>query len=161
MKNNAYISLGSNLGNRKLHISQAIELISNFGSVVHESPLYTSEPWGYESAESFINGVVLLKTELNPSVLLSGLLDIERTMGRERSTDGNYADRIIDLDILFFNSEIIKSGELEVPHPRLQFRNFILYPMNDIASDFVHPVLGHSIEYLKSNSTDGDIPVQI
>ena len=145
---NVYISLGSNLGNKQSNLEKAIEqLQQRTGVVKQKSTIYESEPWGYAPFNNFLNQVVLITTEHTPSHLLSILLNIENTLGRIRENKG-YQDRVIDLDILFYDKEIIISDTLQIPHERFHERLFMLEPMVEIAPDFVHPQLKQTTQIL-------------
>ncbi len=136
---NVYISLGSNLGNKQNNLKKAvIHLRQLVGVVEQKSTIYKSEPWGFASFNNFLNQVVHISTALQPNQLLEVLLNIEQSLGRTRNSKG-YQDRVIDLDILFYNDEVIHSEKLEIPHPRFQERLFMLEPMVEIAPDFIHP----------------------
>lgn len=144
----AYISLGSNLGNKQLNLQNAIEqLCQNAGVVKQKSTIYDTAPWGFSSFNNFLNQAVELETTLSAKDLLGVLLKIERDMGRLRTSEG-YQDRIIDLDIMFYGNEIISTKILEVPHPRLHQRIFMLGPMAELSPNYVHPILKKSIATL-------------
>lgn len=141
MKHQAYILLGSNLGNRTQHLQQArILLESNCGELMRESSIYESPPWGFDAEQSFLNQVVEIETDHRPAELLTKLLTIEKQMGRERNGSG-YSSRIIDLDILYYDSIVLNEPLLSIPHPRLHLRRFTLLPLAEIAAGFVHPLL--------------------
>ena len=138
-----FVLLGSNLGDRELLVNQACKMIGErCGEIVAKSRLYESEPWGFQSEHWFLNQVVELATSLSPDALMQSLLDIEKELGRDRTTPHNgYVSRPIDLDILYFGNEIIETQLVTAPHPRLHQRRFTLLPLCDIAPDFVHPIL--------------------
>jgi 2-amino-4-hydroxy-6-hydroxymethyldihydropteridine diphosphokinase len=115
--------------------------------------VYETGPWGFKSGKKFLNRVLGVETVLNPSDLLERILKIESDLGRIRSGKG-YSSRIIDIDILFFGDEIINEGSIVIPHPHLHERKFVLVPLNDIAPEFVHPVLKKTVEELLSLCTD-------
>ncbi len=143
-----FILLGSNLGERQIVLKEAGRNISkDIGEIVRKSSVYETAPWGFNVSELFLNQVVEVKTSLQPNVLLSRLLEIETSMGRLRENDA-YQSRIIDLDILFYNDLIISEPDLVLPHPRLHLRRFTLIPLNEIATDLVHPVFGKTIQTL-------------
>jgi 2-amino-4-hydroxy-6-hydroxymethyldihydropteridine diphosphokinase len=156
--NKVFILSGSNLGNREGNMSKALELIiQRVGKLIRKSELYLTQPWGFRSGNNFLNQAIYIETDLSPRLLLSELKEIEKEMGRVKSCNG-YESRIIDLDILFYNDQIIEEGdELVVPHPKIQERRFVLVPMNEIALDFIHPKLHKSINRLtdlcKDNSS--------
>ncbi|PIE86441.1 MAG: 2-amino-4-hydroxy-6-hydroxymethyldihydropteridine diphosphokinase [Bacteroidia bacterium] len=118
------------------------------GDIIHESSIFETEPWGFDDESYFLNKVVMLKTQLLPTEILAQIRIIENLLERKRKTIG-YEGRTIDLDILFFNNEIIDSKpELVVPHPHLHERKFVLIPLNEIAPNFIHPVLLKSVKEL-------------
>lgn len=146
--NKAYLSLGSNLGDREDNIKKAIELLSErAGQVVSISKNYETKPDGFISENNFINMALCLETSLNALQLLDLCEEIEKIIGRERkSINLNYSDRVIDVDILYFNSEQIASERLILPHPRLHKRQFVLEPLAEIAPKLKHPILGINTE---------------
>jgi len=148
-----YIALGSNLGDRAAMLAGAVAAMNSAGiRVVRQSPLYVTEPVGAESRSWFLNGVVEGETSLLPLQLLHALLKIERESGRRRITA--HGPRTIDLDILFYGASIIRTRELEVPHPRLTERRFVLVPLTQIAPQFRHPVLHKSVTQLLAETHD-------
>lgn len=152
----AFLSLGTNLGNRQFNLIECVNLIEEkIGHVVQTSSIYESPPWGYQSSNQFLNQVLEINTKLNPQKLLKVLLQIEGSMGRKRKEGNNlYADRLIDIDILFIDNEQINIQHLNVPHPLMHQRNFVLEPLNEIAPDFIHPVFKKSIKELTVKSKD-------
>lgn len=146
-----YLALGTNLGNRQKNMIAAIENIEKqIGTVVSQSAFYDSEPFGFESDNRFLNSVVKVKTDLLPNQLIEVAQQIEHDMGRtEKSGEEGYTDRLIDIDILFYNREVINNGsKLIIPHPRMAERDFVLKPLAEIAANFVHPVLNKTIDEL-------------
>ncbi|MDD4489790.1 MAG: 2-amino-4-hydroxy-6-hydroxymethyldihydropteridine diphosphokinase [Paludibacter sp.] len=129
-----YLSLGSNLGDKKANIDYAIRKIARVtGEVIRRSDYYVSAPWGFDSVHDFINVVICVETSLQPLELLHQLQKIEKEMGREKkSVDGVYADRIIDVDILLYEDLVIDLPELKVPHPHMKERDFVVKPLNEI-----------------------------
>jgi deoxyguanosine kinase len=153
--NEAFLCLGGNLGNRIEILNKAIDLISkDCGRIVKISGIYETEAWGSDSKKKFLNIAVRIKTKNTAPQLLKKLLAIEKKLGRKR-TEVKNSDRLIDIDILFFNSGIIKTKVMEIPHPRLHLRKFVLKPLMDIDKDMIHPVLNKSIKQLYKNCTDG------
>jgi 2-amino-4-hydroxy-6-hydroxymethyldihydropteridine diphosphokinase len=151
--NTAFLSLGSNLGDRLAHFLIAENHITKeIGSIIKSSSVYETEPWGYTDQPAFLNNVIEVKTNLNPTELLKAILAIEITMGRIR-TD-KWHERIIDIDILFYEDLIVKENALEIPHPFIQKRKFVLMPLSDIANTFIHPVLKKSIKTLVAECND-------
>ena len=148
------IGIGSNTGDRLDHLQSAIDAIhTQIGSIDQISRLYQTPALGFEGAD-FINGCLKVSTQLEASQVLDKLLVIEQHLGRIRHDDGQYHYRTIDLDLLFFDSLISKSERLELPHPRLHERRFVLQPLADITSDFEHPILKQSIRTLLDQCTD-------
>lgn len=154
LNNKVILLLGSNMGNRVEFIQFGIEeLQAHAGNIKQQSSLYESESWGYNSY-AFINLAVIITTALGADDLLNLLKDIEKKAGRFKSNKQAYEDRTLDIDILFFNNQVIKKNHLQIPHPRLQERNFALKPLNEIVPDYVHPVLHKSIHQLLAGSSD-------
>jgi 2-amino-4-hydroxy-6-hydroxymethyldihydropteridine diphosphokinase len=152
--NKSYLLLGTNLGNRLANLQLAKTLINEkAGEIVKVSSVYESEPWGYHDANSYYNQAVCISTNLNPRDLLSIVLSIESEMGRTRSGIG-YDARIIDIDILFYESVVMNNPTLKIPHPRLQDRMFVLKPLSEIAEKLVHPVLKVNIQQLTEQCSD-------
>ena len=147
-----YLGLGSNLGNKEANLNNAISLLSTkVGRILRQSSFYVSKAWGYVSENDFLNAVVLIETDLSPSDLLHETKNIEKHIGRKEKTVGNgYSDRIIDIDILFYNDEIINHRNLKIPHPLIIERDFVLTPLTEIAPDFVHPINGKTIKELNT-----------
>ncbi len=143
----AYIGIGSNIGNREGNCRSAISLLVDNGIVVlRSSSIIETEPWGVPDQPKFLNMAIKVRTELGPPELLLLLKNSETVLGR---TPGpRWGPRPIDLDILFYEDLIMKTGELELPHPGIASRDFVLKPLAEIAPDLVHPVLGKSINEL-------------
>ena len=153
-QNKIVLSIGSNQGDRKNYIQQAINTINRkLGSVIAVSKLYESPSWGFES-NAFYNCALLIHSSKSAEQVLELILGFERDLGRIRSENSGYNSRTIDIDILSFNDEIIQTDKLNVPHPQMQNRKFVLLPMKDVAFDFVHPVLVKSLEILISICPD-------
>ncbi|MFP2996759.1 2-amino-4-hydroxy-6-hydroxymethyldihydropteridine diphosphokinase [Spongiivirga sp. MCCC 1A20706] len=156
----AYISIGSNLGNRHQHLNAAVSAIEDeVGNVEATSVVYETPAWGFKGAP-FLNAALRVKTDLSPSRLLEKLLTIEKRLGRVRSNETGYSSRTIDLDILFYEDEIINEQLLKVPHPKLQDRLFVLKPLANIAPSKVHPVLSKTVKQLLDDCKDTDTIAQ-
>lgn len=152
-----YIGIGSNLGNTLQNCKYAIESLSRINGInpTRTSSFYKTEPVGIEKQNYFTNAVVEITTTLSARDLLQALRKTERDMGRKRETKGG--PRIIDLDVLFYGQDVIREADLVVPHPEIHKRRFVLEPLFEIASYFIHPVFGVSIRGLKDRLTDTKI----
>jgi 2-amino-4-hydroxy-6-hydroxymethyldihydropteridine diphosphokinase len=149
-----FLGIGTNLGNRKNNLQSAVEKIGqHIGKVVHCSSVYETEPWGFETRNQFLNIVVEVKTNLKPSGVLDRLLMIESFLGRLREGE-LYTSRIIDLDILLYNDQVIAKEALVIPHPRMHERKFVLVPLCEIASEVMHPTLKKTIKKLLKECRD-------
>lgn len=146
----AFLSLGSNTGDRLSNIQQAVSFLSNDNSVeiAATSSFYETEPWGKKDQPWFVNAVVAIRTELSPVELLRVCQDIEAKLGRDREQEIRWGKRPIDIDILFYDNLIFSNEILTIPHPYVHERAFVLVPMLEIKSSFVHPVLNKTIEEL-------------
>lgn len=143
-----FLEIGGNQGDRMKNILLARNMISDrVGTIVNFSSVYQTPPWGFESDLAFYNQALKIETRLSVGELLKVNLQIEKELGRVRSKD-KYSSRTMDVDILFYNNQCINQKELIVPHPRLHLRKFVLVPLNEIAPDFIHPVLNKSISEL-------------
>lgn len=151
-QNQVFLSLGANIGDREFMLRKAVEMLTRtVGKVSKSSGIYETKSWGYTDAD-YLNSVLLMETNLSAFRLLEKTKSIEFALGRKEKTVFNknrqkheYKARPIDIDILFFNEDIIESKELTIPHPLIQFRAFVLVPIYEIAPDFTHPVLGKTI----------------
>lgn len=137
----AYLSIGSNIGNKEENLHRAIELINSYKEIEVEkvSSFLVTEPWGYLDQEKFVNAALKLKTILSPQELMKVLLDIEQEMKRERII--KWGPRIIDLDIIFYDNLVLEDELVTVPHPRMEEREFVLKPLSEICGNKVHPLL--------------------
>jgi len=156
MVEKAYIGLGSNLGDRFENLNKAVDLVDRDESTIicGVSRIYMSEPKYFIEQPDFLNAVIEIDTSLSPSKLLNLLLKIESDIGRIKIKKNG--PRVIDLDILFYGNEIIKSDNLVIPHPLLYERLFVLKPLEDINSKFVCPVTGKSVSELVNSADDKD-----
>lgn len=152
--NSVFLGIGTNLGDKKKNIELVFDKIEEqIGNITSISALYLSKPQGFDSENLFVNCAIHIQTPLKPTEVLSETQSIEKDMGRkDKSEDIGYADRIIDIDILFYNNLIINnSSTLIIPHPHIQERDFVLKPLSEIAPDLIHPVFNKSIEELLNN----------
>ena len=153
--NEVYLCLGGNLGNCFENLNKACRLIADkVGKVAQQSSVYQSQAWGMNNAPDFFNQVIKVETKLSAEELLLILLEIEKKLGRERTETATYQSRLIDIDVLFFNKKIIETDTLHIPHPRLHLRKFVLEPLNEIAPNFIHPVLNKTISELLVSCPD-------
>lgn len=154
MEHSVFIGLGSNQGEKIKNCEQAIEEILNLegGFLLSRSSWYYSEPWGREDQDWFINGVIQIMTELCPDELLTKFKEIEKRLGRKNRE--KWGPRVIDIDILFYDDLSLESLKMEIPHPRISERNFVLIPFVEIAPQFAHPVLKKTIKELLDTSPD-------
>ena len=143
-----FIALGSNLGDRAANLQAAIEALEPEVHTLKCSPVYETPPWGYSDQPQFLNQVVEAKTELSPIALLEHMKKIEVQLGRQETF--RFGPRLIDLDIIYYDDEVIDSPPLIIPHPRMAERGFVLMPLADLAPDFRHPILGDSVSDLLS-----------
>jgi 2-amino-4-hydroxy-6-hydroxymethyldihydropteridine diphosphokinase len=151
--NKVYFLLGSNIGNSEQQLTQAITHIKKeVGKIIHASSIYQTAAWGKTDQPDFLNQVIIVGTSLTAEEILSIILAIEEKMGRVRAEKN--APRIIDIDILFFNKEIIHTKNLKVPHPEIQNRRFVLIPLSELSPNFIHPVFNKNIHQLLSECKD-------
>jgi 2-amino-4-hydroxy-6-hydroxymethyldihydropteridine diphosphokinase len=141
--NKVFLGLGTNIGDRQHHLQIAREQIATSSKMLIASSIIETIPWGVTSQSNYLNQVLLIETNLEALDLLAALQAIEASMGRVRKV--KWEARIIDIDILFFNDEMITTAELTVPHPFAHQRKFVLTSMNEIAPDYIHPVLQKSM----------------
>jgi 2-amino-4-hydroxy-6-hydroxymethyldihydropteridine diphosphokinase len=148
-----YLLTGSNIGDAAgyLHVARQ-NINSKIGEVISTSSIYKTAPWGNTNQQDFLNQVLEVQTEMTPEKMLETILRIEQEMGRTRLH--KWEPRIIDIDMLFAGDLICKSSGLTIPHPLLHERRFTLEPMNEIATDFVHPVLNKTIAQLLDDCID-------
>ncbi|MCI6829182.1 MAG: 2-amino-4-hydroxy-6-hydroxymethyldihydropteridine diphosphokinase [Prevotella sp.] len=134
MKHTVYLGLGTNLGDKEENIGEAVRRIGELiGTVECQSTLLVSEPWGFESENTFVNAALRCSTELEPMDVLEKTQEIERAMGRtQKSVDGQYHDRIIDIDILMYDDLHIDTKTLKLPHPLMKERDFVMIPLEEV-----------------------------
>ncbi len=144
-------SLGSGFGDREANLREAVRRIGRLGEVTAVSSFYDTEPVGYVEQPRFLNGALVLETELAPVELMRGLLEVEREMGRVREGAVAKGPRVIDLDLLLYRdgeAVVMETEELTLPHPAMQERRFVLEPLAEVAGDWVHPVLRVTVREL-------------
>lgn len=150
---NVFLLLGGNLGDRVSNLRHCNTLIEELlGPIVENSSIYETEPWGKSDQPSFLNQALQIETSLPPMELLSACLTIEKKMGRSR--DEKWGARVIDIDIIYFDNQILNSIDLILPHPRMAERKFVLTPLAEINPSFVHPVLLKTNEELLKECKD-------
>ena len=149
-----YLGLGSNKGERISYIEKAIEEISRLPAtnIFVRSGIYETEPWGNIEQEDYLNSVIGIQTELKAEDLLKELKSIEKLIGRKENK--KWSEREIDIDLLFYGSEVIDKDHMKVPHGQIENRRFVLVPLNEIAPWFIHPVFKKSISMLLEDTTD-------
>lgn len=153
MKHRAFLLLGSNLDDRLGNLHSACKMIDErVGEIVAQSKVYITEPWGVTNQPDYLNQVLEVETLLNPHRLLEVVLQIEQELGRTRYEQ--WHERLIDIDLLFYDAEVIHDETLRIPHPHLQERNFTLIPLAEIAPDFIHPERGVPVRTLLEQSPD-------
>ncbi len=149
----AFLLLGSNTGDRKALLEDAIRQISSMaGPVVRKSSVYETQPWGKSEQPEFLNQAIEIETALPPRVLLATVLEIERLLGRVRT--GRWDPRTIDIDILFYDDAIVNESNLVLPHPLMRERRFVLTPLAQLAGNFMHPVFGKTVRQLLEECPD-------
>jgi 2-amino-4-hydroxy-6-hydroxymethyldihydropteridine diphosphokinase len=149
-----YLGLGSNIGDKKSFIKSAGNEISKLTGtkVIKSSSLYKTEPWGIKNQDYFLNSVLEIETALNPKDFLSELKKIESDLGRIKRH--KWYEREIDIDILFFGDLVLTDDFVNIPHPEIQNRNFVLIPMCELNPDFIHPVLNRTVQDLLNDTQD-------
>ena len=151
--NRTYLLIGGNVGNRLKNLKEARRQITvKCGMIVKQSAIYETAAWGKTDQSAFLNQVVLVETELSAKDVLDRILKAELEMGRMRNE--KFGPRTIDIDILFFNDDIIHEEGLTIPHPQLHLRRFALEPMNEIAPDLKHPSSGKTVHEMLSECGD-------
>ncbi|MCT4614408.1 MAG: 2-amino-4-hydroxy-6-hydroxymethyldihydropteridine diphosphokinase [Marinifilaceae bacterium] len=150
-----FFLLGGNQSDRNGILTQSIAMIDReIGKVCSESSIYETDAWGFDCNDKFLNKVVVINTDFTPHEVLSKAQAIENRLGRIRKKDARYSSRTIDIDILFYDNEIINTKDLQIPHPRIQERNFALIPLLELDRNYLHPTLKKSIEQLLTECKD-------
>jgi 2-amino-4-hydroxy-6-hydroxymethyldihydropteridine diphosphokinase len=154
LDNIAYIGIGSNVGDKVKNCLEAIEriVVADQNELIGRSSLYRTDPWGNENQDWFVNAAIVIRTSLDPEGLLEHLRKVEEQLQKKK--EERWGPRNIDLDILFFNNEILETPALTIPHPFLHLRRFVLVPLQEICPNFIHPQLGLSITELLERSED-------
>jgi len=152
--NRAFLGLGSNIGDRLIFLTSAINELKNSPDIqiTSKSSVYETEPWGFQDQNCFLNLVIEIHTSLNPEELLAELKKTEVFIGRKPGA--KWRQREIDIDILFYGNTIMKNDFLQIPHPEFHKRNFVLMPLNEIAPEFRHPVFNKTVNELLLDSKD-------
>ncbi|WP_455672637.1 2-amino-4-hydroxy-6-hydroxymethyldihydropteridine diphosphokinase [Phocaeicola sp.] len=142
-----YLGLGTNLGDKEWNLHTAVEKINGrIGKVTSLSAFYVTAPWGFSSHHSFLNAACCVETTLSAFEVLAETQTIERELGRlKKSVDGNYSDRLIDVDLLLYGDLVLHTPALTLPHPLMAERRFVMEPLAEIAPEVVHPVLGKTL----------------
>ena len=154
MKNQVYLLIGGNLGDRFTLLNQAKKSIEeNIGELVKESSIYETAPWGFVSDQNFLNQVLIVSTTLTPFMVLEKCQIIENELGRKRQSE-QYASRTMDIDILFYNDQIVNESNLIIPHEHLHKRRFTLEPLVELSPDLVHPIINKTLKEILQNCKD-------
>ena len=152
-KQKVFLQLGSNMGDRVNYLNLAKKYIEDeIGSILNESRIYESTPWGVNNQANYLNEVIEVNTIDDPCTILKKILYIEKKLGRVRKR--KWSSRVIDIDIIFYSSIIINKKNLIIPHEYMHKRKFVLYPLNEIAADFIHPVFKKTVNKLMLKCTD-------
>ncbi|MEE9439519.1 MAG: 2-amino-4-hydroxy-6-hydroxymethyldihydropteridine diphosphokinase [Saprospiraceae bacterium] len=155
-----HLHLGSNQGDRKVQIARALQMIEeSIGPIESSSAFYSTEAWGNTDQPDFINLAIEVEHYLTPNQLLKLVNTIEREIGRVRKE--KWGPRLIDIDIIFIDDIIIDTDKLTIPHRLMEKRNFVLYPLADIAPDFIHPILNLTVKQLLENCEDSSLIIKL
>lgn len=151
--NKVFLLIGGNMGHRLQNLHQAVSLLAAAcGPVIQQSAVYETAAWGKTDQAAFLNQALLLTTSLSAGDLITTILSVEEKMGRRRLE--RFGPRLIDIDMLFYNDDIIDAPNLTIPHPEMQNRRFVLVPLNEIAPSFVHPVFHKTVAELLKECPD-------
>jgi len=154
--NNVYLLIGGNMGDRMANLAAARNSINiECGRIVTESSIYETEAWGYKEQNAFLNQALVIQTSLQANALMDSILKIEIALGRKREIP--LGPRIIDIDIIYYNDEIINSSTLTIPHPSMAQRKFVLMPLTEIAPNYRHPILLKTNEVLLKECGDSSV----
>ncbi len=155
-----FLGIGTNLGDREANLMESVQKVNEYiGHTLQASSVYETEPWGFNSEDQFLNMVLKVETELDPAEILEKIRIIESVFGRTRD-EGGYSSRVIDIDILLFGNLVMNEADLEIPHPHLHERMFVLVPLCEIAPGIIHPVFKSSLaELLKLCNDRGRVRI--
>ena len=149
------LGLGGNIGNVLDTFKEAVvQIEKGIGELKLKSSIYATKPWGVEDQPDFLNVVILLETDQLPNEVLINCLSIEKRLGRKRIGLSKWNKRLIDIDVLFYDDQVVDSDSLKVPHPLIQDRNFVLHPLAEILPDLRHPILNKTAQELKNETLD-------
>jgi len=157
--NSVFLGLGGNIGDTILTLKEAIARLKMLGNIEKLSSLYQTPPWGIKGQPDYLNGVVKLSYQNNPSQLLEEIQNIENQLGRVRG--GRWQARTLDIDILYFGAEIVQTTKLTIPHPLLHLRKFVLIPLVEIEPDYTHPTIGKTNSELLATCPDVSVIHQL
>ena len=162
MENNIVLLLGGNIGDSRGYIRNAYALLEQqLGYASHISSFYQTKSWGFQ-ADDFINLAMVIPTQVEAEKCLQIAKDIEEELGRiDQKTEQAYASREIDIDIIFYGKQIVNTPHLIIPHPKMQDRNFVLQPLNEIIADFTHPILRKTIATLTEECADKEPAIRL
>lgn len=146
MVHKIFLGLGSNVGDKKSNIKKAIKFLEEKVDNIIVAPIYETKPWGYKNQDNFFNTALRGETSLLPFQLLNFIKEVEKKVGRKKRF--RYGPREIDIDILFYDNLFLKNKRIEIPHPQLHKRDFVLKPLLDLETDFIHPVFKKTIQEL-------------